>query len=111
MVQYGEDGKVLPHYFGENYRGFDIFKTYYIHRGKLIECWMGRNPYDDTDLCHANLLKAPPRSRFISREEICEWIDKCTFLAQPDLDETSCLCSSTWDYEWDDYGQRWTYQF
>ena len=109
MVQYGEDGRVIPHYWGEDYRGFDIFKTYYLHRGKLYECWMGRDPYNDKDLFTCNLLKAPLRHRTKTREEICEWIDKYTFLAQPDLDETSRLSGSIWDYEWDERDQCWIY--
>lgn len=109
MVQYGDNGLVIPHYYGENYRGYDIFKTYFLHRGGLHECWMGRNPYDDKDLFDENLLQAPIRHRVKTRQEICDWIDKYTFLAQPNMNETDVLCGSTWDYEWSERDQCFTY--
>lgn len=104
MVQYGADGRVIPHYYGENYRGFDIFDTYRCFRGKWIHCWKGRNPYDDTDICQENIMHAPKNRCFKTRDEIVEYIEKYTFLAQPGMNETDVLCSSTWEYEQDDTG-------
>ena len=80
MVQYGADGRVIPHYYGENYRGFDIFDTFRCFRGKWIKCWKGRNPYDDTDICSENIMHAPKNRCFKSRDEIVEYIEKSIFL-------------------------------
>jgi len=100
VVQYNSDGRVIPHYYGENYRGYDIFVSYRPFRGKLRQIIKGRNPYDDRDVCDENLIHCPPSRCFKTVEECKDFIDNFTFLAQPELkdDKTNVLCSSTWDY-------------
>lgn len=103
MRQYDINGKVIPHYFGENYRGYDIVPSYRIICGKLIPCYFGRNPYDDENLCDENILKSPRGKIFKNRDEITNWIDKYTFLGQPG-NEREVLCNSTWEYSRDEDG-------
>lgn len=97
MKQFNDQGNVIPHYYGENYRGYDIYKSYHNSKAGYVPHWVARNPYDDCNATDENLLNAPLHFTFNSLQEAKDWLDRYTFLAQPDMDETARLCSSRWD--------------
>ena len=47
MKQFNDQGNVIPHYYGENYRGYDIYKSYHNTKSGYVPHWVARNPYDD----------------------------------------------------------------
>lgn len=97
MKQFNEQGNVIPHYYGEDYRGYDIYKSYHNTRYGYRPHWVARNPYDDINACDENLINSPVHFTFNSSEEAKAWLDRYTFLNQPDSNEETRLCSSRWD--------------
>lgn len=108
MFRRDATGKVVPVYLGEYYRGFDIFLTYKVRCWsgvyKLYPVWMGRNPYDDTDIVQENIVNAPRCGFWLNKKDICDWIDNYTYLAQPDNNED--LCWSRFDIDIDSLNYR-----
>lgn len=95
MVQYNEFGQVIPYYIGENYRGYDVFKSYKRFRGRFVAIWKVRNPYDDSDACDDLILESPTFRCWNSEEDAKMFVNRIFFVhGQKDTDK---LCSSKWD--------------
>ena len=95
MVQYDERGRVIPHYYGLNYRGYDLFQTYKRRKGNFVAIWKARNPYDDCDACDDLILECPTFRCWNSLENCKKYIDRIFYVHGQS--ETEVLCSSKWD--------------